>query len=69
MTAVPIRRLDSEQIDAAPTLYLASLAELTCDVVAELVSALDAGDTPMARRACLRLTSIGALAGIVGEKL
>jgi hypothetical protein len=63
------RTLYVEQSDTDPVGYLIGLSNVADDALAELRDAITRQDTAVIRAACLRLTSIGALAGIVGAKL
>jgi hypothetical protein len=62
-------RLNADQLDTDPRMYLASLCMVAMEAVQELADAVVDEDVRTMKAACLRLTSIGALAGIVGAKL
>ena len=64
-----LHSLDADQIDTDPIGYLQSLVPLAVETIGEIASAIDGNDRRKLRAACLRLTSIGALAGIIGRKL
>ena len=64
-----LHSLNPAEMDTDPAGYMRELVPVIIEVVGELNTALDDGDQRLLRAACLRLTSIGALAGMVGRKL
>lgn len=61
--------LDVDRIDTDPVAYLIGLATVADDALAELRDAITRMDVDLVRASCLRLTSVGALAGIVARRI
>lgn len=64
-----LHRLDADLIDTHPVAYMRDLVPVAVEALGEVNDAIDRDDMRQLRAACLRLTSIGALAGIIGRKL
>lgn len=64
-----LQRLNPDLLDTDPVAYLRDLFPVAVEALDEVQEALLFHDMRKLRPACLRLESVGALAGIIGRKL